>query len=470
MTGPRRPPGPRITPQPPGARREPPPGPGSTTTHPRPDAVRRPTPAGSPSSPAAPSAIRLTALGRLVAGTAAWLRGEDRRFTVVLVVLAAVVYWATQPERVDLDAFVPLADALLHSRLWVGPEFGYLEHAPGPDGAGYMPYPPAPVLIVLPLVALFGPAFDQGIAAALVGAANIVLLRLVFRRLRVAVGAQRWLLVAFAFGSVHWWAAGEGTVWLFAHVVAVFLGLAALLLALHRTRPFVAGLLLGLGAASRVPIGLTLPLYAALYGRWPVRRPRAFDRRWVRPLLPMALGFAIPVLVTMAYNVARFGDPAQFGYDLVLNSEGKSVLTESWYSQGINSLSYIPRNLHVMFLKTFDFVEGFPWFRPNWIGTSLILTTPILLWLIRAHGRNRLFLYGWIAVAGGLALVITHGGIGWTQFGYRRILDVAPILWPMLGWVFRDGMSREAKIAVVIGVAVNAYGIWAIEVLKFVSF
>ena len=445
------------------------PNPEAKAAH-RPAAAPRPAPAAATSTGAARSAFRQTGLGRLGIRTAAWLREEDRRFAVVLVVLAAIVYWATQPERVDLDGFVPLADALLHGRLSIGPEFGYLEHAPGPDGGGYMPYPPAPVLFVLPLVAIFGPTFDQGIVAALVGAANIVLLRLVFRRLGVAPQAQRWLLVAFAFGSVHWWAAGEGTVWLFAHVVAVFVGLAALLLALHRTKPVVAGLLLGLGAAARVPIGLTLPLYAALYGRWPVRRPRAFDRRWVRPLLPLALGFAVPVVVTMAYNVARFGDPAQFGYDLVLNSEGKSVLTESWYSQGINSLSYIPRNLNVMFLKTFDFVEEFPWFRPNWIGTSLILTTPILLWLIRAHGRNRLFIYGWIALAAGLALVVTHGGIGWTQFGYRRILDVAPILWPMLGWVFRDGMSREAKIAVVIGVIVNAYGIWAIEVLKFVSF
>lgn len=395
---------------------------------------------------------------------------DDRLFVIVLAILAGLIYWATHPDRVQLDGFVPLADALLHGRLSIGPGFGYLEHAPGPDGGGYMPYPPAPVLFVLPFVALFGPSFDQGIAAALVGAANIVLLWLVFRRLRVAPTSRRWLLVAFAFGSVHWWAAGEGTVWLFAHIVAVFFGLSALYLALHRTRPFLAGLLLGLGAASRVPIGLTLPLYAALYGRWPVRWPPRLSSRSFRPLIPLALGFAIPVAVVMAYNIARFGDPMEFGYNLVLNSEGKSVLTESWYAQGINSIGYIPRNLNVMFLKTFDFVEVFPWFRPNWIGTSLILTTPIFLWLIRAHGRTRLLIFGWLAVVTGLALVITHGGIGWTQFGYRRILDVAPILWPMLGWVFRRGMSREAKLAIVIGVLVNAYGIWAIEVLGFVSF
>lgn len=397
-------------------------------------------------------------------------RRDDRAFVGLLAVVAAVVYWATRPDRVDLDGFVPLADALLNGRLHIGPEFGYLEHAPGPDGGGYMPYPPAPVLFVLPFVAAFGPNVDQGIAAAVLGAANIVLLWRVFARLHVDRDAGRWLLVAFAFGSVHWWAAGEGTVWLFAHLSAVFFGLAALWLALGRTRPFLAGLLLGLGAASRVPVGLTLPLYAALYGRWPVHWPPRLSRSSVLPLIPLAVGFAIPVLVTMAYNVARFGDPAEFGYNLVLNASGESVMTESWYSDGINSLSYIPRNINVMVFKTFDFVEEFPWFRPNWIGTSLVLTTPILLWLVRAYGRNRLFIYGWISVVTGLALVITHGGIGWTQFGYRRILDVAPIIWPMLGWVFRGGMSREAKIAIVIGVLVNAYGIWAIEVLGFVSF
>lgn len=398
------------------------------------------------------------------------LQRDDRGFVVLLAILSGLIYWATRPERVDLDGFVPLADALLNGRLYIGPEFGFLEHAPGPDGGGYMPYPPAPVLFVLPFVAVFGPTFDQGIAAAIVGGINVLLLWHVFRRLHVAPMSQRWLLVAFALGSVHWWAAGEATVWLFAHVVAVCFALAALTLALDRRWPFLAGVLLGLGAASRVPVGLTIPLYAALFARWPVRWPLQLSAASVRPLVPLAAGFAIPVIVTMAYNVARFGDPAEFGYNLVLNAQGLSVLTESWYSEGINSLSYIPRNLNVILFKTFDFVETFPWFRPNWIGTSLILTTPIFLWLLRAHGRNRLLLYGWLSVATGLALVITHGGIGWTQFGYRRILDVAPILWPMLGWVFRDGMSREAKLAIVIGVLVNAYGIWAIEVLKFVSF
>ena len=81
-----------------------------------------------------------------------------------------------------------------------------------------------------------------------------------------------------------------------------------------------------------------------------------------------------------------------------------------------------------------------------------------------------MLIYGWLSIATGLALVITHGGIGWSQFGYRphprcRADHLADA---RLGLPAR--MSWEAKVAVVIGVLVNAYGIWAIEVLDFVSF
>jgi hypothetical protein len=89
---------------------------------------------------------------------------------------------------------------------------------------------------------------------------------------------------------------------------------------------------------------------------------------------------------------------------------------------------------------------------------------------VKARSWAPLVAFGWIAVVLGILPDITHGGVGWAQFGYRRILDVAPIMWILLGWVFRKGMSVEAKAAIVLGIIVNAYGIWAITVLDFVSF
>lgn len=385
---------------------------------------------------------------------------------VALGSISALAYLVTSPGRVELDSFVPLADAFLHGRLHITEPMPWLELVPRPEGGWYSPFPPMPALLVLPFVALFGPGFDQGIMAAVLGGANVVLVWLVLGRLRVDPSAAGWLTVAFGFGSVHWWAASEGTVWLFALVAAVFFSLCALLLALRRELPLVAGLFLGMAAASRLPVAFTVILFIALYGglqwRWPLTVPPPGRLRAVALLLA---GAAIPGLLVAAYNVARFGNMFEFGYELI-----PGVTEEPWFALGTNSFAYVPRNLHAMFLKSFDFVEAFPWWRPSWYGTSLLITTPVYLWLIKARSRRALVAFGWFAVAVALLPVITHGGVGFTQFGYRRILDVAPILWLLLGWVFRGGMSTEAKFAVIIGVVVNAYGIWAITYLNFVGF
>ena len=46
------------------------------------------------------------------------IRRDDRAFVFILTILAGVIYWATNPARVELDGFVPLADALLHGKLY----------------------------------------------------------------------------------------------------------------------------------------------------------------------------------------------------------------------------------------------------------------------------------------------------------------------------------------------------------------
>ena len=134
-------------------------------------------------------------------------------------------------------------------------------------------------------MALFGPTFDQGIAAAAVGAINVILLWLVFRRLGVNPQSQRWLLVAFALGSVHWWAAGEGTVWLFAHITAVMFALAALVLALSDDGRSWSGCSSGWVRRPACRSASRIPLYAALLGRWPVRWPPQLSGKSVLPLI-----------------------------------------------------------------------------------------------------------------------------------------------------------------------------------------
>ena len=411
---------------------------------------------GQHAPPAATAADRAD----LVAG------GSGLLVPLAIGILSAVLYLLTVSERVTLDSFVPLAHGFVQGRLYIDEPMPWLELVPRPEGGFYSPFPPMPAVVLLPFLVLIGPVFDQGIATALFGGANVALLWLLLQRAGVASTPAGWLTAAFAIGSVHWWAAGTGTVWLHAQVVAIFFALLALHLAVRRRWPFVAGLLLGCAAASRLPMGSRCR--STWRCSWAWRFPRGCDGRPARSSAPVRLvlaGLAIPAALVAAYNLARFGSPFEFGYGMI-----PGVLDEPWYAQGILSVDYIPRHLHLIFMRGFDYVDAFPWFRPNWSGASLVLTLPILLWLVKARSSTPLIAYGWVAVGLGLIPDLLHGAPGFAQFGYRFILDVLPIMLLMLGWVFRDRISVEARIAIAIGIVVNAYGVWAVTVAGFVSY
>jgi hypothetical protein len=405
---------------------------------------------------------------------------RDRWTWVGLAVVAFILYHITGPVPQQVDGFGPLARALLEGRLYLTlPDSGAVEQVLRPEGGWYLPYPPGPAV---PLVAIFADV-DPGFVAAILGALNVVLLHVVLRRIGVAWSTATWLAAGFGFGSVAWWSAGTADVWNFAHTVSMTFAFVALLLTVSGRWPLVAGIFFGLAAASRLPIVLTLPLYLALYAHAAVPAISASGalRRVVElpslaraalrdanlaPVLMFVAGLAIPAGLVAAYNLLRFGSPFDFGY-----ADIPGVATEPWYQDGVLSLSYIPRHLHAMFIRGFDFVDGqYPFFRPNWTALSLVISTPVFLWLAKARSRSTLVAFGWIGVGLALIPIITHGTVGQVQFGYRFSQDIAPILWLLLGYVFRTRMPIEAKVAVLIGILVNAYGIYCIYNLNFVSY
>ncbi len=126
-----------------------------------------------------------------------------------------------------------------------------------------------------------------------------------------------------------------------------------------------------------------------------------------------------------------------------------------------------------MLFRSVDFVEQPPFLRPNWMGTSILLTTPVLLFLARARARNPVV--AWCLVASVLTIApdLLHGAVGFAQFGYRFILDALPCLWIALALSLEarlargDGLVRAALVA---GMVVNAYGLIAIWGLGFVAY
>lgn len=397
-------------------------------------------------------------------GASAWARAHpDLAGFVGFGVFATLVYlFTSSPEPSHFDYAVRLADAFLHGRIWLTEAPSWLNELVPRDGVYYVVYPPAPALLLVPFVAVLGPEMPQQIGSALFGGIAVGLAWVLFRRLRVPLPTAALLTATFGFGTVLWWAAETGSVWLLGHVVAVMFLVASLLLAFDRRLPFLAGCLLGAAMLSRLPVVLAAPLPIALYAglAWPPRMTRGDAIVAVRRILPFAGGLAVFVAAYGGYNLARWGTLTDQGYALI-----PGILQDPIYAKhGIFALEYLPRHLHAIFLRSWNYVDDPPFLQPSWWGLGVFLTTPLLLWLVRARVREAPVAWTLAATALTLVPIVTHGNVGIAQFGYRFSLDVQPLLFVALASAVRDGAGRWASAAAVLSIATCAYAVWAIGI------
>jgi hypothetical protein len=371
-----------------------------------------------------------------------------------LFLVCVAVYAFLGPNQGVTDGWFPLADSFLHGHLWIDGSRPWIERVPAGPDRYYLPFPPIPGLVLVPVVAVFGVDFvDTSGVTALAGGINVLLVYAMLSHLKLGTGARVLLTLGFAFGTEAFYVAATGGIHLWTETLAVTFLLAALNLALRGKWGWLAGVCFGLAVGCRPSILMGAPAFFVLYWRPPNRRE----------LIPLAIGAATVGLYLAWYNYARFGSPLEFGYALIRGPNGENVLDEPWYQQGIVSPFYLARGLYAMFLRSFEFDEAVPWLQPSWAGTSVLLTMPVLVYLVRARWRSPLVLAGWLGFVGPVALDLMHGNPGFAQFGYRFILDGLPFAWLLLALVVeREGLSKGKSIAIAVGIAVNAYGIGCI--------
>jgi hypothetical protein len=373
------------------------------------------------------------------------------KWAIGLGTVAAVAYLVVGPASVD-DAFGALATAFLHGRLAV-PDGSSMELVKLGNGFSYVPFPPVPAIPFLLLRALHLEGWNP-ILTAMAGGTAVALAHLLLQGLGVRPMPALWLTAGLA-GSLLWFA-GTGGTWLYAQVLALALALGALNLAVRGRMPVMAGLLLGLAAGSRLPVGLSLPLVLYLYrGSWP-------------RLAQLGAGILAVAIPIAAYNIARFGSPVEFGYGAIASWNGMpTVRGEQWYANGIESLTYIPRSLAVMLFSGFAVVTQPPWLRPDWSGLSIALTAPVFLLALPAW-RWQL---GAVALATAVLVMLpnwAHGNWGFYQYGYRYLMDAMPALLVGLAVLYKDRATAALVGAVLLGAAVNAYGLWA-DAVNFIG-
>jgi hypothetical protein len=394
-------------------------------------------------------------------------------------VVTAVCLLTTAPERLaghtPYNHFALLADAWLHGRLDLGgPPPGYTG---GNDFAMYgdrwfVSFPPFPAVLIAPFVKLSGgaAATRDGLFFGLLTGVGPAVLFLALdklsrtRRSRRTEGENAALALIFALGTVYWFSAVQGTVWFAAHVVGVALASIYLYACIDAEHPFLAGLALGCGFATRTSLGFAFPLF--LYESW--RAASRSDPPAEAGLAPRVGGadartlfdrlaiFAAPAAAVLAvlfwHNRARFGDPFEFGHKwLAIAWRGR---IEKW---GLESYHYLGRNLAVVLTSLpYTKVSGAP-FQINVHGLALWITSPFYAWAIWPK-RTGGYFWALAATAACVAAPsLLYQNSGWIQFGYRFSNDFAPFLMAMLA-VGRRRLSAPFWACAAFAVVVNAFG------------
>ena len=327
------------------------------------------------------------------------------------------------------------------------------------NGSHFVVYPPMPAVLLIPFVALFGTTFDQGLMSIFLAGLCVAATWLMLKKTGANKSKALWLAALFGFGTCFWFISSVGSSWYIEHVAAVLFLTLAIIFALARKNPFLIGVMLGFAFLSRLPVILSFPFFLLLiYEQNSTWKPRFKQATY------FLVGLGILVGVYELYNFGRWGSFSDLGYSLI-----PGIQQDPYFTNGIFNLTYIPRHIYAIFFQGPILLSNFPYFEPNWMGLGLFFTTPAFIYIFKGPW-NRLSKYATLAVVCILPILITHGTVGFTQFGYRFSLDFTPFLLLLTAKGMRENLGWEEKALIILSLLVNLWGVVSIIQFNFVSF
>jgi hypothetical protein len=436
------------------------------------------------------------------------------------VIAAFLTYALLSPPATIFNNFVLLGHAFLDGRIDIanGSDLTYIEFAIQ-DGKYYIIPPPWPAIVLLPGVLVYGTDLNQTLAGTVIGGLTVGVVFLVVRSMTPRIATQVWATALFAFGTVFFYAAADGSVWFFSHNVAVFFLVAAIFLTITKPNPLLAGLCLGAAFWSRQPTILTFPFFLIMFSDQWFEPPegeggRFIDRIRLKPLLQLGTGVGVFLLASFIYNYERFGTPL----DASQHHLPESVLAQPWFNHGPFDPRYVSRHV-VVFFESMPIVQSSaPYVLPSWGGMALWAATPAFfyalfnrvpdkrwinyavvvilvttgiiisralasLWdwgwatyefplhinilpfylLIAAaiyFGlRDKFVIACWSAILPTALMLFTFAGTGFAQFGYRFSLDFMPFLFLLTVRAMGDDLKWHHKLLIAISIGVNLWGV-----------
>jgi len=391
------------------------------------------------------------------------------------LVAALAFYFSTNPTLHDLDYTLEIASALLRGDL------GLREKPPEwlnemiPYGHRYYSaFPLGAVISMVPVALLQKASLIHNFPARILGALIAGACVYFFFQLAKAFGpdysslkpkplVRRILLALFpVFATWTWCNLGMGGAWQIALGLALLGETAALYFTLVRPSPFIAGAFFALAVGNRTELLITAPFYLYLFWRRSNENAAAQSRttrikQGLRVNAPMVIDFltlsVALVLLTAAYNFARFHSIFDFGYFHI-----PDVRDEPWYEHGLFSVHSIPWNVHKMVFAGFRDDPNFPFLSFDPFGCSILLSSPFLFLLFRNGGRYRVIC--WIAIALLTFILWCHGNPGGWQFSYRYAMILLPWMFLLLTGNGPPTITVTEISLFAVSVAINATATW----------
>ncbi len=317
-------------------------------------------------------------------------------------------------------------------------------------GKYYLPYPPAPAILLIPFVLLGDWKINCVLIAVILSCLNIFLLYTLFHKLRIKEANIPWLIYGFIFGTSYWFVlVTSHHVYGFAEIVSVTCILLFLNELLGKKRSLLMGLFLGIAFLSR-QFTIFLGLFALgyfIYYYLILQESRDNRLFWKKNILFFSsLGGSI--LIYCLYNYARFGDPLDPGYSYINFIE---ALKERVDQYGVFSVHYVLYNLYNYLLKGFN-IE----FTGNGLlhiqdmdlfGSALLIASPFLVAAFKSGWHRFLRIFAWVTIGIIFTGLLFYHNNGKDQVNASRFtLDFLPLMYILTGlgaenippWLFKS--------------------------------
>lgn len=401
---------------------------------------------------------------------------------IIFVLITGIIYLLSNPNpRYYYDYTYRVAVSLLNGAIGIDQiPPGYLNEFVPFEGSWYSVFPLGSVLTMLPAGALKAAGVIDGMPArALVVVTATAACWLILKiGSRYDLPDSRVLMNAsgLLFGTWMWANLTYGGAWQLALGFAVVGELGAIFFTVYDRRPFLAGIFFALSFGNRTEVLLTAPIFLILLYRSPRGSNRSVADSTTNGLSSAFSTFvkstsrfcAVPFLLgvsTLAYNFARFHSVFDFGYARI-----PGILSEPWYEYGIFSYHYIWRQAWEMLFRPWESIDSFPFLIPNGFSSSILISSPFLLFLLRPGCKDRLLKYSaWAAIVLMTMLFWLHGNSGGWQFGYRYAMVLLPWAFVILLENSLDRPSRLEWATYFYSIGANAYAVWLFHWTNYIK-